>query len=694
MKKDIYIGSLFLFVNVSLALGAVLVLLTLINGLNVDRAIDWGQLHTKKFALLTGFAFLLSCILYRSQMFCTFREQAAATMTNNRYLRIVFVLLFIIASSFALHGILQFFQNGLNIDEFIDWVQGKTKIYLLGSVFILFLYFFFLFLTGRLYLSLILSMGVTVLFGLTHVNKMTFLGEPLYPSDFKQVTHIAEVIPMVVGAFSIWKLLILAFLVVLVTGYFFIIYTQLNEIKTAWWARGIFIALSIFLFYSFFNYPKTYVKALAEDSDVKIIRWNQPSNYRDNGFVFGFLSNLHVDAFDKPAGYSKKKIEEIANQIKKKAESKQPARQNTVENPNIVFIMSEAFWDPTKLENVTFSKDPLPITRDLMKKYSSGSVLSPTFGGGTSNVEFEALTGLSMRFLKAGSLPYQQLIDQKEFIPTIVSELESREYQSLALHPYNKVFYKRNRVYDTFGFNEFLHMNSMKNKEMSGPYISDEAVTHEIVDNLRSKDDPVFVHAVTMQNHFPYAADRYNKTSIKVSGLSSASNAELETYVEGISQSDRAIGLLVKELERLKEPTLFVLWGDHLPILGQNKAIYEEAKYTEPYNPKVELQKFSETPLLIYANYEVPKEDLKVMSPAFIGPTLFDLAGIKQPLFFTFLEEVKSELPGIKPGLLINQEQKSQFALSKKQQQLLKDYQLIQYDLLIGKQYSREILFK
>jgi hypothetical protein len=73
---------------------------------------------------------------------------------------------------------------------------------------------------------------------------------------------------------------------------------------------------------------------------------------------------------------------------------------------------------------------------------------------------------------------------------------------------------------------------------------------------------------------------------------------------------------------------------------------------------------------------------------------LFNLAGLEQPPFYTFLDEVKNELPGIKPGLLINNEQRSEFALTKKQQQLLKDYQMLQYDLLVGKQYSREILFK
>lgn len=79
------------------------------------------------------------------------------------------------------------------------------------------------------------------------------------------------------------------------------------------------------------------------------------------------------------------------------------AREATTDiKPNVVFIMSEAFWDVTSLPNVTFSEDPIPNFHALSKECISGYMLSPTYGGVTDNVEFEVMTAFSLKYL-----PYQ-----------------------------------------------------------------------------------------------------------------------------------------------------------------------------------------------------------------------------------------------------------------------------------------------
>ena len=71
------------------------------------------------------------------------------------------------------------------------------------------------------------------------------------------------------------------------------------------------------------------------------------------------------------------------------------------EKPDIIVVMSESFWDPTKLPGVTITPDPIPTVRALR----SGSMFSPEFGGMTANIEFEALTGFSNAFLPAAASP-------------------------------------------------------------------------------------------------------------------------------------------------------------------------------------------------------------------------------------------------------------------------------------------------
>ena len=194
-------------------------------------------------------------------------------------------------------------------------------------------------------------------------------------------------------------------------------------------------AVVITMLYSYTNFPKTFMNDFVQSSQVEIVKWNQIENYEVNGFLFGFLSNIHSDIIEKPKTYSKDFVLETAE----KYVSGKASINESENKPNIIYLMSESFWDPTKLD-VEFSADPLANLRPLMEEHVSGAMLSPVFGGATANVEFEALTGMSTSFLKTGAIPYQEAVTKQSFIPTIASDLELKGYRTLAIHPYNRVF--------------------------------------------------------------------------------------------------------------------------------------------------------------------------------------------------------------------------------------------------------------
>ena len=77
------------------------------------------------------------------------------------------------------------------------------------------------------------------------------------------------------------------------------------------------------------------------------------------------------------------------------------------EMPNIMFVQLESFFDPTEVEWLRFSEDPIPNLRKLFDEYSSGYFKVPSVGAGTANTEFEVLTGMSMRFFGPGEYPYK-----------------------------------------------------------------------------------------------------------------------------------------------------------------------------------------------------------------------------------------------------------------------------------------------
>ena len=103
------------------------------------------------------------------------------------------------------------------------------------------------------------------------------------------------------------------------------------------------------------------------------------------------------------------------------------------EKPDIIIVMSESFWDPTRLPGVKITPDPIANVRKLR----SGSMFSPEFGGMTANVEFEALTGFSNAFLPYGSIPYQQYV--RGTMPSLATFLKSEGYRTRAIHPFAQV---------------------------------------------------------------------------------------------------------------------------------------------------------------------------------------------------------------------------------------------------------------
>ncbi len=414
------------------------------------------------------------------------------------------------------------------------------------------------------------------------------------------------------------------------------------------------------------------------------VYWNQKSNYTQNGFVFAFTANLKQNMIDKPAGYSLEAIEKIA--AKYSADPEDTALDVPVEQPNILYVMSESFFDPTRLSNYSFSSDPLKFIHDEQNSTPSGYILTPEFGGNTVNVEFEALTGMSMYFLKDGSIPYQQKLVKMSSVPSIASILKERGYRTLAIHPFDETFYNRNSVYPILGFDQFISDDDMKNTERitSSAYISDLSAVKEAVSELQASTAPTFLHLVTMQNHLPVVNGRNGTSSITVTGPDSSEDAQLGAYTQDVKMSDEALAYLQEELRTIKNPTIVIFWGDHLP--GLASAIYANSGWDENYRLE------HETTLLILANYDIGKEALGTLSPVYLGPTVFKLANQPLPPYYKMLSEIQSLLPGLSKGVLLDSTG-IVTSLTAAQQELLDDYLLVEYDILEGDNYSQDLLF-
>lgn len=606
-------------------------------------------------------------------------------------LRVHFILL-LLAHTVALFYIVM--QVNMSFIEAINWIYFYNMQFILSFVVIYAIYILVYNLIGKVFLSMVLTSCTLVILCIVNYLKLIFRGDPLYPSDFTQITHMQSVIPMVMDYFS-WSyifVIILSIVACIVVGIYMRRYIQ--NVKIHLGIRASLVVGSIFVLYAYGNFANTFMNKVFQKSGVDFVLWNQNENYAANGFVLGFISNLDTTVMEKPKNYSKENMLQIANDIKKQY-SGNIGNQKKKEKPNIIFVMSESFWDPTKVTNLSFSEDPVPNLHHYIENFPGGQTISPTFGGNTANVEFEALTSYSMSLLKPGSIPYQQVITNKKEIPSIPTALKKEGYYTSAIHSFGRTFFKRDDVYKVLGFDKFNAEDTMKNVDIDGDYISDLAMSKEIIAELEKQKQPTFIHAVTMQNHFPFTEDRFGENLIEISGLENEeSKGELETYTEGLRRSDEALQYLIEQLDNLDRPTLLVFFGDHLPSLGTNKSFYKENGYITNEKTPSERLAMAQTPLLMYANFDMPNDNLGLVSPIHFSNLIFDYAGLNKSLFYQFLSELYKEIPVLRDELKVDKNGEVINDLTKKQKEMLEQYKMLQYDLLVGNQYSTDILFK
>ena len=188
------------------------------------------------------------------------------------------------------------------------------------------------------------------------------------------------------------------------------------------------------------------------------------------------------------------------------------------------------------------------------------------YGGGTANVEFELLTGMSLGFLaRQLSIPYQQLLPRSETFPSLVRWFADHGHDTVAIHPFSGGMYRRSEVYPRLGFDEFVDETSMsdENRDHTGTFVNDTDAFDEVLSRLREHDEPVFTHLVTMQNHYPYSGEYADP--LPVDGAPADEANLIGQYARGLTLSDAALDQFLQGLRELTEPTAVVFYGDHLP---------------------------------------------------------------------------------------------------------------------------------
>lgn len=552
--------------------------------------------------------------------------------------------------------------------EMITW-SYKHVVELLFNEWIVFsLLLLFIAIIGRTKLAYWILSGILLILGLVSGIKLKILGVPLTPWDIVLAGEASDMVQYIKNIFT-FKILFLIILF-LASSYYLLYRTPLFMKKIALKERGIIAVIALGMLTAVYtDLPLPIQKWFGIQASV----WNQVENTQTNGYALATFLNTKSMFNDKREGYDDKAVEAIVSQSPKPVKAGDPNVK-----PNVIVVLSEAFWDPTVIKGVEFSRDPIPFFHKLQQTGTSGSMLSPQYGGGTANVEFEVLTGNSMRFLPQGSIAYNQFISHE--VDSLASIYARQGYTSTAISPFYNWYFNSNRIYKDFGFSKYIPIEYFK-PNYSGPYIADSEVAANIIHATELSDGPDFVFANTMENHFHFYPGKFPKNTIDVKGdMSPSSQGMLETLAQGINASDNMLKELVEYYEKKGEPTIIAFWGDHLPALGDDYAAYIDTKYISGKDDPDFLKKMYSVPLVVWNNFDTEHKDKLNISPSFLGPYLIGLSKQQGSYYTNYLTQLVKKVPVIPP--------KDYFEAMNINEQDLKDYETLQYDIIFGDRHA------
>ena len=311
--------------------------------------------------------------------------------------------------------------------------------------------------------------------------------------------------------------------------------------------------------------------------------WSAEGDAANNGPVINFLRLTHPKIMDKPEGYSQETMEELAKKYSSEANQINGTRANNLTDNTVIMILSESFSDPTRVPGIALAEDPMPNIRALKETTTSGLMLSPGFGGGTANIEYQSLTGLDLAlFDDSMQSMYQELVPHQKN-PFAWNQIWNAEYGksgSVAFHSYYKNMYLRDANYKKFGFNKFYTLDSEpaithQDRTDNSPYVNDAASYQNIIDQLNKEEHPQFLQLVTMQNHMTYD-NWYSNNQFDwadtTKNLNDYERGQINTYAKGVSITDQATIDFLNQLNTIDRPVTVVFYGDHLPSAYQTAA--------------------------------------------------------------------------------------------------------------------------
>ncbi|MBP8594535.1 MAG: sulfatase-like hydrolase/transferase [Ruminococcus sp.] len=303
-------------------------------------------------------------------------------------------------------------------------------------------------------------------------------------------------------------------------------------------------------------------------------------------FIVETASESYANRLREPDNYTEDYVEEITDV---KADTSEDF--NGGKKPNVVVIMSESYADFRVFDELNVDDKYYEGFDKAVEEGYGGIAITPTYASYTVRSEFELLFGLPVRGLNASNMPQRELADREQ--PALAQYYKSWGYSTAYVHPFQSNFYSRAKIYGEFGFDKMIFHDDIDNVsdftvpvEHYGTYVDDKTVYDQLIDLIKTTDDPLYVHTTTMQNHQPY-------------NQGEDPDDEFGNYLQWIQHSNEGLTVFLDELKNIDEPTLVFFVGDHFPSLRGETSVYNQL-----YLDGVTCSVLYEQRYFIWSNYD------------------------------------------------------------------------------------------
>ena len=376
--------------------------------------------------------------------------------------------------------------------------------------------------------------------------------------------------------------------------------------------------------------------------------------YRDYGLPYCFIMTSANAGISRPSRYSSDLITTILeDKTKKGTKTILKEKDDDMSHPNIIVLQLESFTVAQDYANISVDKDPTPVFNELYDNYSSGRFIVPACGAGTANTEFEVLTGISAKFFGPGEYPYKGKL-RKNTLESMAYITKRHGYATSALHDHRALFYNRNEVYANLGFDSFTSVEYMNNVSFTPTnWCKDKVLTKEIMEIMTSTEERDFMHVISVEGHGAYPTERVFKNPYTtVTCDDEDTKWKYEYYLNECHEMDTFVGDLISKIEETGEPTIMIIYGDHIPALDVKEENY---KADDLY----------QTIYVIWDNMGLKKQDADICSYQ-SGAILLKDAGLShEGIIFDYQQTTKENDPAY-----------------------LDDQEALAYDMLYGKHYA------